>query len=146
MEDTDLVKIAISNIDKAYKFHGEGRVGTAILMKDGNIVTGFNIENRAQKTYHAEEVAIICAIKLGYAPEDFISIAIAYNFSGNFPGCASCRQMLWEYTNPELSVITYSVIDGKGSKFMLKDLYPFPYPSMVIKDEQEKKGESNIVK
>lgn len=144
MEDYDLVRIAVSNIDRAYKFHGDGKVGAAILMKDGNVVTGFNIENKVQKAYHAEEVAVVSAIKFGYAPEDFVSIAIAYNFPGNFPGCSICRQVLWEYTNPDLAVITYSVPDGKGSKFVLKELYPFPYPTKVVEDEQKEAGEPAV--
>lgn len=125
----ELVRTASLQLTKARLIHGSA-VGVAIQLKDGTVVTGFNIENRVQKGYHAEEVALITALKLGYQPNDFDAIAIVYSGDSDvfYPGCAVCRQMLWEYTNPNLNVIAFNVKLNKGATYKLSDLYPMPYP------------------
>ena len=134
MEYENLVNIALQTMNKAISF--KSKVGAAILVKDGTIFTGFNIETYIHKGYHAEEVALISALKAGYKKNDFLAIAIVYSFEGEYPGCASCRQYLWEFTNPDLVVVYYDISSNKGSAFVLKDLYPYPYPSFKGGDKR----------
>ena len=138
MEYNNLVQIALEAMNKAISF--KSKVGAAILVKDGNIFSGFNIETYIQKGYHAEEVALISALKAGYKKNDFEAIAIVYSFEGQYPGCASCRQMLWEFTNPDLIVIYYDISSGKGEAFQLKNLYPYPYPDFKKEDSRSSIG------
>jgi cytidine deaminase len=134
MEYNNLVQTALEAMTKAISF--KSKVGAAILTRDGNTFTGFNIETYVHKDYHAEEIALISALKSGYKKNDFIAIAIAYSFEGEYPGCASCRQFLWEFTNPELIVIYYDVSKNKGEAFVLKNLYPYPYPDFKNGDKR----------
>jgi len=137
MNDESLVQMAIEAMNKAITF--KSNVGAVILTIDGSLFTGFNIETYIHKGYHAEEVALISALKAGYSKRDIIAIAIAYSFAGSYPACASCRQMLWEFTNPELRIIFYDVSSNSGSAVRLVDVYPLPYPDWSKKD-----GRTNV--
>ena len=150
MSYEQLVQTAINNIDRAVVVKEKsGKVGTALLMKDGTVITGFNIESRAFPILHAEVVAVVSAIKMGYKNSDYVAIAIVCNMPGLFPACASCRQFLWEHTNPDLDIIAYDIESKNGQSFKLRDLYPLPFPAesfkkaelpdneVVVKDGQE---------
>ena len=138
MEYNNLVQIALEAMNKAISF--KSKVGAAILVKDGNIFSGFNIETYIHKGYHAEEVALISALKAGYKKNDFEAIAIVCSFEGQYPACASCRQVLWEFTNPDLVIIYYDISSGKGEAFQLKNLYPYPYPDFKKEDSRSSLG------
>ena len=126
MNIDELIKIAVDSMNKAITF--KSKVGAAILTKDGSVFTGFNIETRIHKGYHAEEVALISFLKAGYKRGDIKAIAIAYSFEGTYPACASCRQYLWELGGEDMEVACYDLTNNKGSIFKLIDLYPMPYP------------------
>ena len=128
MSYQDLIQSAIKAVDRAV-IHKGTPVGVAVLMNDGSVIQGFNIESRGFPNIHAEVVAIISCIKMGYIKNDYKAIAIVYAFPGLYPACASCRQFLWEHTNPDLEVIAFDISTGKGQVFKLKDLYPFPFPA-----------------
>ena len=154
MSYEDLVQLAIRAMTRAIVVYGK-QVGAAVRMKDGTVIQGFNIENKSYKGYHAEEVAVISALKMGYTGNDFESIAIVCSFKGLYPACGHCRQMLWEYTNPDLIIIAYDLESAMGQSFVLKDLYPFPYPlsesiktiepSAPVKVDEVDKGEGEGV-
>jgi len=96
----------------------------ACLYTKYKLYPGFNIENKIHKGYHAEEVAVINALLHGEYPSSFIGIIIA----GSYPSCASCRQLLWEFTNGSLLI---TIVDNEGNimyENTLKELYPMPYP------------------
>jgi len=121
------IKVAIEYTDKAVTF--KSKVGACIYSND-NLYPGFNVENKIHKGYHAEEMAIINSIQDRADPDELLGIVISYEFDDHkvYPACASCRQYLWEYTNPELLI---TVVDKKGNieyESKLKYLYPMPYP------------------
>jgi Cytidine deaminase len=102
-------------------------VGAALLCDDGSVYTGCNIENAAYSpTICAERVAIFKAVSDG--KRGFIAIAIAggaketaeETLAPCYP-CGVCRQVLAEFCQPELAVIT---AEGKTS---LRDLLPHSF-------------------
>jgi len=116
---------AIQAMKKAISFRT--KVGACLYTQD-KLFPGFNIENKTHKGYHAEEVAIIKALDKQINPEDFIGIIIAYDFKDIYPACGSCRQYLWEYTNPELLITVVDIHGNIRYEAKLKELYPMPYP------------------
>jgi cytidine deaminase len=162
MNDNELVLIASKMVDKAIVFKRENghypMVGTALITKDNSVFTGFNVELYGYKGYHAEEIAVLSALKAGYKKNDFIAIAIVYSFPGDYPACMYCRQILLDLTNPDLRIISFSIPDNKGSAYVLRDLCPKPYPNFDIRkdnrsnirigeveDGQESKGNTSKV-
>jgi len=121
------IKLAIEYCKKAITF--KSRVG-ACLYTNRKLFPGYNIENKVHKGYHAEELALINSILNNVNPNDLKGIIITYEMEEDkiYPTCASCRQWLWEFTNPDLLV---TVVDLNGNikyENTLSKLYPLPFP------------------
>jgi cytidine deaminase len=71
-------------------------VGAALLLDDGRIVTGCNVENATYGlTICAERVALVKALSDGH--RGFKAIAVTAHAVMPTPPCGACRQLLWEY-------------------------------------------------
>ena len=96
-----LLEAADNALIKAYAPYSGFRVGAAVLLEDGTIITGSNQENAAYPSgLCAERVAIFASAS--QFPETLIkAIAVsARNKSGNpvqVTPCGSCRQVMLEY-------------------------------------------------
>ena len=72
------------------------KVGAALELPDGTIVTGCNIENATYGlTLCAERVALVKALSEGHT--SFSRIAVVADTDAPTPPCGPCRQLLWEY-------------------------------------------------
>ena len=92
----------------AYTPYSEFKVGAALLLKNGEIVTGCNIENSAfGPTNCAERTAFFKAISEG--ERDFVAIAVVGGKkeipeSFAFP-CGVCRQVMREFCKDDFRII-----------------------------------------
>lgn len=120
-EDLDrLVQAAIEARDQAYAPHSHYYVGAALLMGDGQIIAGCNVENASYSlTLCAERVAAATAVARGYRA--WLAIAIA-SVGGVMP-CGACRQFLAEF-GIDLLVICVDVLDGNRKARRLSQLLP----------------------
>jgi cytidine deaminase len=115
-----LIRAATDSRDQAYAPHSHFYVGAAILMPDGEIIVGCNVENASYSlTLCAERVAASAAVAAGY--RSWRAIAIA-SVGGVMP-CGACRQFLSEFGN-DLVVIVVDVIDGTKRTRKLSQLLP----------------------
>ena len=105
----ELVKQALAARKFAYVPYSKFRVGAAVLAKNGAIYTGCNIENAAYTpTNCAERTAVFKAVSEGIT--EFDAIAVCGGPGEAEPGdfctpCGVCRQALYEFGGPELTVI-----------------------------------------
>jgi cytidine deaminase len=102
---TDLQHRAIAVAHHAYAPYSHFRVGAAVLLSDGTIVTGCNVENASYRlTVCAEQAAIAAAISV-HGPEIRIrAIAVAnLNDTASQP-CGACRQTIHEFSTPDTIV------------------------------------------
>jgi cytidine deaminase len=97
-----LVAAAIAAADNAYAPYSGFHVGAALLLDNGDIVTGANFENASYgMTLCAETVAIAKANSDGQLRR-IIAIAVAGGPAGKGPGaepitpCGRCRQIIKE--------------------------------------------------
>lgn len=120
LEIEKLIQVASEARDHAYAPHSHFYVGAALLMDDGKIVSGCNIENASYSlTICAERVAASTAIAAGYRAWRAIAIA---SVGGAMP-CGACRQFLAEFGS-DLTVIAADVIDGSREIRRLTQLLP----------------------
>jgi cytidine deaminase len=101
----DLQQRAIAVAHHAYAPYSHFRVGAAVLLSDGTIVTGCNVENASYRlTVCAEQAAIAAAVSL-HGPQIRIrAIAVAnLNDTASQP-CGACRQTIYEFSTPETIV------------------------------------------
>jgi cytidine deaminase len=101
----DLQQRAIAVAHHAYAPYSHFRVGAAVLLSDGTIVTGCNVENASYRlTVCAEQAAIAAAVSL-HGPQIRIrAIAVAnLNDTASQP-CGACRQTIHEFSTPDTIV------------------------------------------
>ena len=104
-----LIRAAFSARRFAYTPYSHSQVGAALLAKSGKVYTGCNIENAGYTpTNCAERTALFKAVSEG--ERQFSAIAIVGSMQGTVNTlvtgpCGVCRQALYEFGGPELTVI-----------------------------------------
>jgi cytidine deaminase len=101
----DLQQRAIAAAHNAYAPYSNFRVGAAVLLSDGTIVTGCNVENASYRlTVCAEQAAIAAAVTLHGPKIRIRAIAVAnLNDTASQP-CGACRQTIHEFSTPDTIV------------------------------------------
>jgi cytidine deaminase len=96
----------------SYSPYSKFRVGAALKLTNGVIVTGANVENVSYGlTICAERSALVAAVSQ-FGPEIRIeAVAVANLNSAASPPCGACRQMLSEFILPNAPVI-FPAADG----------------------------------
>ena len=108
-EKKELIRMALEAREKAYVPYSDFMVGAALRAKDGHIYTGCNVENAAfTPTSCAERTALFKAVSEG--EREFTAIAIVGSKVGEkntlvTGPCGVCRQALFEFGGPSLTVI-----------------------------------------
>lgn len=107
----------------AYAPFSNFRVGAALQLDDGTIVTGCNVENASYGlTMCAERVAIFKAISDGARPRGFLQIAICTDAERLTPPCGACRQIIWEFCG-DVPVILVN-LRGAMRTYKMRELLP----------------------
>ncbi len=103
----------------AYAPYSRFHVGAAVLLSDGSIVTGCNIENASYGlTVCAERVALWSAVAQGR--RDFAGMALVVP---NGTPCGACRQVLSELCPPDMPVWVRTD-DGHVREYTVAQLLP----------------------
>lgn len=104
LEYKELILKAMDAKEKAYAPYSNFKVGAAVLMDNGKIYTGCNIENASYgATNCAERTAIFKAISEQY---NFIKViaVVGARDEYTFP-CGICRQVICEFSNKNTKII-----------------------------------------
>lgn len=124
MEMKELFEQALKASENSYSPYSHFPVGAALLMEDGLVVTGANIENRSfGLTNCAERSAVFTAASKGYRTIKAVAIATP---ASDYPvgPCGACRQVLTEFGGAEVPVMFGPSLEKAVTK-TLGDLYPF---------------------
>ena len=126
-----LLAAAIAARAHAYAKYSNFRVGAALELNDGRIVTGCNVENASYGlTICAERVAIVKAISDGVKPRTFRRIAICADTAQLTPPCGACRQILWEFCGDIPVILTN--LDGVTRQFTVGKLLPEAFDDSLL--------------
>lgn len=121
---TALVEAARDARTRAIAPYSNFTVGAALLLDDGAIVMGCNIENATYGlTVCAERVALLKALSDGH--RRFTAIAVVAGVPRPTPPCGACRQLLWEYCG-DIPVILANATDIT-MQTSLGALFPEPF-------------------
>ncbi len=135
-----LMQAATKAIHNAYAPYSQFNVGAAVLLENGEIVTGSNQENAAYPSgICAERVAVWNA--MSHHPEQKIKkvaiIAQSQLRTVNKPvaPCGACRQVLMEYETKQQEPISV-IFSGENGPVIevnsLKDLLPFAFDQSFL--------------
>jgi homotetrameric cytidine deaminase len=102
----DLLSAAKKAAERSYSPYSGFKVGAALRLANGSVVTGTNVENLSfGLTICAERSALVRAVS-EYGPGIRIeAVAVANLNSAASPPCGACRQMLAEFAAPEAPVV-----------------------------------------
>ncbi len=107
-----LVKAARRAASHAYAPYSQFRVGAALQLADGAVVTGANVENASYgMTICAERAALVRAISEFGPAIRVAAVAVANMNDAASPPCGACRQMLSEFIEPDAPV-AFPTADG----------------------------------
>lgn len=111
----------------SYSPYSKFGVGAAILMKDGKIIQGTNVENASfGLTNCAERSALFTAISLGYKKEDIEKMVIIANTKRPISPCGACRQVMQELMPQECDVILMNLEEDQKT-LKIHQLLPYSF-------------------
>lgn len=120
----NLRKRAIAAAHNAYAPYSHFRVGAALLLEDGNIITGCNVENASYRlTTCAEQTAIASAVA-NHGPAIRIRAVVVVNLNNTASQpCGACRQTIHEFSTPETEIF-YPAESNTLAHTTMHDLLP----------------------
>ena len=93
---TELIHAAAKARQRAVAPYSRFKVGAALLTREGQVITGANVESASYGlTCCAERVALFNALTSGR--RDFTALALVARAPGGTMPCGACRQLLAEY-------------------------------------------------
>jgi cytidine deaminase len=118
----DLRQRAVAVADNAYAPYSN--FGAALLLDDGHIITGCNVENASYRlTTCAEQAAITAAVSL-HGPDIRIRAVVIVNLNNAASQpCGACRQTIHEFSTPGTQVF-YPTAGGSLACSTIADLLP----------------------
>lgn len=99
------------------------QVGAALLTRQGEVITGANVESASYGlTCCAERVALFTALTDG--KKDFVAVAVVTRVAGGALPCGACRQLLAEYAPAATVYVADSAALKKIRRFTVAKLLP----------------------
>ena len=122
-----LMEAAVKAMENAYVPYSKFQVGAALLLKNGEIITGCNVENASYGLCNcAERTALFRAYALGYRKDDIIAMSVAGATDGPISPCGACRQVMAELLNAKTPVYLTNVkFDVKETN--VEELLPYSF-------------------
>jgi cytidine deaminase len=124
---------AATAAQNSYAPYSHFRIGAAVLLDNGAIVTGCNVENASYRlTTCAEQTAIASAVALHGPDLRIRAIAVANLNNAASQPCGACRQTILEFSTPGTTIF-FPNQDGTIGHATIADLLPAAF---VLNKEQ----------
>jgi len=118
-----LIRAAAKARKQAVAPYSKFRVGAALLTREGEVITGANVESASYGlTCCAERVALFKALTEG--KKHFVAVAIVARATGGAMPCGACRQLLAEYAPRATVFVADSRVLRRVREFSMPDLLP----------------------
>ena len=128
-EYIELYNEAVKARENAYVPYSKFKVGAAVLLKNGKIVSGFNIENSSYGLCNcAERNALFRTYMEGYKKEDIEALLVLADTDRAVSPCGACRQVMSELMNLETLVVLTN-LKGDVIETNVDKLIPYSFNS-----------------
>ena len=130
MTDKELIIMAMKAREMAYTPYSHHKVGAALLLEDGEVVLGCNIENAGYSaTNCAERTAFFKAVSEGKYKFKKIAVVGGLEDKESLDICAPCgvcRQVMMEFCDPKTFEIVLAKVDNalNVEKITANDIEP----------------------
>ena len=113
--------------ENSYAPYSNFRVGASLLLKNGEIIMGCNIENASYGLCNcAERTALFTAYAKGYRKDDIVAMSISGDTEGPISPCGACRQVMSELLNKDTPVYLTN-LKGDVKEFKVAELLPYSF-------------------
>jgi cytidine deaminase len=124
-------KRALEVRQNAHVPYSKFKVGAALMSRDGELITGCNVENASYGgTVCAERIAIFKAVSEGRT--SFSDIVVVTDAAEPAFPCAFCLQVMAEFFDPETKIYLGDT-ERVRSVFSFKELLPHPFGPVELK-------------
>ncbi len=125
-----LIASARGAAEHSYSPYSGFRVGAALLLENGAVVTGTNVENVSfGLTICAERSALVRAVAEHGSGIRIRAVAVVNGNNAASPPCGACRQMLAEFTEPDAPVVFPAADGARTMRFA--DLLPCSFETRL---------------
>ncbi len=122
-----LYKEAKNVLKNSYSGYSNFKVAAALKLKNGEIITGVNVENASFGLSNcAERTALFTAYSRGIRKDDIEEILITTEQDDFISPCGACRQVMNELM-PENAKIHLSNNKGEIKTILNKELLPYAF-------------------
>lgn len=136
----NLMLQAVEIRKKAYAPYSNFRVGAAILLDNGKVVTGSNQENAAYPSGLCAERTAIFYTGANYPDQKIIAIAVSACSDTKItkapiPPCGACRQSMFEYEVKQSEPIKLFCMGGEGKiieSHSISNILPFHFDRSML--------------
>lgn len=113
--------------ENAYVPYSHFKVGAALLLKSGEIITGCNIENASYGLCNcAERTALFKAYSEGVKKCDIVAMSICADTDGPVSPCGACRQVMAELLNHN-TMVYLTNLKGDVKEMTVDELLPYSF-------------------
>lgn len=121
----ELLKAALEGQKNSYAPYSGKHIGAAVLMDNGKIYHGCNVENASYGgTVCAERTAIFKAISEG--AKKIKEVTVVSSEQNPWPPCGFCRQVIAEFADTN-TLIHLANPQGQSSTFKFTELFPMAF-------------------
>lgn len=127
MDVEKLIQKAIEGRSHAYTPYSKFKVGAALLLKNGQYITGCNVENISYGlTNCAERTTLFKMVSEGYTKEDVVAMAIVADTALPVSPCGACRQVMAELLEKDTPIYLANIhLDYR--KTSVEELLPYSF-------------------
>ncbi len=123
----NLMEAAVKAMENAYVPYSKFRVGAALLLKDGRVITGCNIENASYGLCNcAERTALFKVYSEGITKDDIVAMSVAGATETPISPCGACRQVMAELLNSDTPIYLTN-LKGDVKRVCVKELLPYSF-------------------
>ncbi|NBU22062.1 cytidine deaminase [bacterium] len=128
-----LFELACRTRENAYVIYSQYQVGAALLLSNGEMVGGCNVENASYgATVCAERVAIQKAIS-DRGKIEVKKVMVVTDSESPWPPCGMCRQVIAEFTSDDAEIYLAN-LQGQCLKYSFQEIFPGAFRNNYMKD------------
>jgi cytidine deaminase len=140
LEDQKLIKKARKALEKSYSPYSNFKVGAAILLKNGKMMSGSNQENASYPLCLCAERVTIAAADSVHPKVPILALAITAKspsliITNPVAPCGACRQVIFETEMKHQTSMRILLQGEKGKVYVIKggkDLLPLSFDGSLL--------------
>ena len=127
MDIMKLISKAFEGRNNGYVPYSKFKVGAALLLKNGEYVTGCNVENVSYGLCNcAERTALFKMVSMGINKSDVQAMAIVADTKNPVSPCGACRQVMAELLNKDTKIYLAN-LNYDYKETTIEELLPYSF-------------------